>query len=81
MGVWSAQPALGEVRRRICLKSALPTAATSAARRRPLSTKHAEALRQTYWKWFVADALIDFFAMNGDVFRRVEADANLRTLQ
>jgi len=41
-----------------------------------LLIKPVETLRQTQWVLLASGALIDFFAMNDDVFRCADADAH-----
>lgn len=43
----------------------------------PLLMKCAATLRQTNWLPLASNTLVDFFAMNWDVFRRADADAYL----
>jgi hypothetical protein len=46
----------------------------------PLLMKSVETLRQTHWMLLVSNALEDFFAMNDNVLRRIDADAYLSAL-
>jgi hypothetical protein len=52
-------------------------AGTSASRKHSIIDEGIETLCQRRWMLLTLDTLVDFFAMNGDIFRCADADAHL----